>query len=326
MYLLLCTLQIEDVRFNRTKPYPMAQLGPIQICLGSTEQPSLFVFRTVPKSGSQSVSKFIKAWPNTVRCPSKHNRENFPRLSFAFVRHPYSRLVSGFHTIIVAMAHCKEGSNMYTAIGEQCDRLKRMSFWKRYAEMARESQFGSSYGRALVNFTRAEVLECFELFVQDTLSSIPHMGEKGRNGVEPLLHHVRSQTYFLSLRMRLRGMCRDPKAHYVCNPRYGFVGKLEELKEHYTAMLKHYAPTINDLAPVEANWTGESNRRELVLRDSQPERFVDQGGKLVEVPLCMLRVLRVLRVANVFFLTRRLYSTTGSLANVCAQTLNNEHH
>jgi hypothetical protein len=183
------------------------------------------------------------------------------------------------------MAHCKEGSYMYASIGEHCDRLKRMSFWKRYAELAVEPQFGFEYGRALVNFTHAEVLECFELFVQDTLLLVPQMAEKGRNGVEPLLHHVRSQTYFLSLRMRLRGMCSDQKAHYVCNPRYDFVGKLEELKEHFTAMMNHYAPKIVDLAPVAANWTEESTKQEFVLRDSQPERFVDQGGKLVEVKI-----------------------------------------
>jgi hypothetical protein len=186
---------------------------------------------------------------------------------------------------MVALANCKKGYNMYSNIGEHCDRLKAMPFWKRYAELAGEPQFGSIFGRALVNFTKEEVLECFELFVQDTLVSIPDIAEGGRNGVEPLLHHVRTQLYFLSLRMSMPRMCTNHKFNHICNPRYNFVGKLEDMEDHFTAMMEHYAPRIPDLAPVAAAWAQKSAMRDFAARDSQPERFVDRGGKLFEVTL-----------------------------------------
>ena len=100
---------MEDERWNRTLPYQGVQFPPTEVCLASIDETNGrlenvgsasvmltgCILRTVPKVGSQSLSRLLSSWPNATQC-TQARRDHQRPLVFAFVRHPYTRLVSGF--------------------------------------------------------------------------------------------------------------------------------------------------------------------------------------------------------------------------------------
>jgi len=77
-------------------------------------------------------SKLMSNWPLQTKCAPKEKRKRQVPLFVAFVRHPYSRLVSGFHTVMSFVADCKPGSRKWTDHGERCAMLRAMPWWQAY--------------------------------------------------------------------------------------------------------------------------------------------------------------------------------------------------
>ena len=301
---------IEDQIFGRDSPFPQGQCGPVEVCFGKKPNITNVVFRTIPKSGSQALSKLVKAWPGQVRCPQKKARHRSVQstIIFSFVRHPFSRLVSGFHTILSALVRCykeSQKSEMYVNIGSECDALKQQPFWAVYEQVRNSSQPGYYFGSIIappngvsqlllhpdhhsLAFLRAvDIRTVFERFVQDVLISSPGITissrESGRNGLEPLLHHVRSQMYFLSMKMTVKAHCPNPP--HICSPTLSFVGRLEELEDHLTTFFRHFGRNNMHLAKVGAEWEKGTVLRALASSDSQSKRYNFEGGRSFEAAI-----------------------------------------
>jgi hypothetical protein len=275
------------------------------------------VFRTIPKSGSQSISKLVSSWPNVTKCPRKEHRSK-PPFVFTFVRHPFSRLVSGFHTIMTMLGRMSTpGAPLFAALGKSSAALFQLPFWRAFEAMAGSSNkpvgiassntpasiAGNKQQPTGVDFlvstlSEEQVRHLFRLFVRDVLSvdgpllgsgsgggaDISNRSDLGvgvggdggggsgvggvgegvsggvrlwfRNGVDPVLHHIHSQTYFMGLRFVSRPACNNNRDHnnstgggdgssyrFVCSPRFNFVGRLEDTSSHLGLMLEHLAPT-----------------------------------------------------------------------------------
>jgi len=321
---------LEDVREGRDSPFPHAQLAPAQVCLsrGRKRAPLRVILRTVPKSGSQSLSKLLWAWPGIVTCPENDHggvgllhrveeahsghalyRPEAPRpLVFAFVRHPFSRLVSGFHTIMLSLSRLRPGTALWKVHGQgSALALLDLPFWKAFVALEKD----------ILSLTKDEICSLFSLFVSNVIGSVSGDGHRngtflesaprpiwlsaqirGRNGLAPILHHVFSQTYFLGLKMNATaGLCaEDQKA---CSPRLEFVGRLEEAEAHLAAMVDHFSLRNDstsrgrfggafDLVRGALRSQGQNESahlRKAAGRDTLAHRFVDEGGKLFEEAL-----------------------------------------
>ena len=304
----------EDVKFNRSQPFLAGQLGPQGTCLGQSQNYTNIVYRQIPKSGSQAISKLIKAFPGKLQCESKskpYGASVVPIL-FTFVRHPYSRLVSGFHTILTFMTECNPYKDLlkWNAHKKTCMKLQRLPFWLAFAAMSDTPYPHKPIG----NLTEDEVRLVFRLFVRDILDAPPVNNESGRNGLEPVMHHIHSQVrtsfpnapsiftftrrtphrlqmYFLGLRASFGNVCSGgrvtpPRGRVqVCNRPMNFVGKLEAIDKHAPLLLEFLArESPENLGPTLESWeTGDLAMHAAVSRDSQAERYVDLGGKLFEV-------------------------------------------
>ena len=197
----------EDMRYGRTAPHPRSQLAPLRVCFDHPLHANYTVevaLRMVPKAGSQTLSDRLKKWPGAAhRCRRRMRsagvgggpggvggvlvaRPAPPVLAFAFVRHPFSRLVSGFHTVLSSMVsgHAKPKAQ---------PALFRQPFYRALVA-GTDSSLGSGGGlQSLLQLTPPQVVKLFGLFVRDVLVAPPFSAESGHNGLDPILHHVHSQ-------------------------------------------------------------------------------------------------------------------------------------
>ena len=250
----------EDLRFGRTSPLQMPQMAGMLQCFAhnASEAAHALLFRQIPKSASSSVGSIlrslVKAGSNKEDgCnPERRKRqegisgthkfalkEALRKTAFTFVRHPFSRLVSGFHTILV-------GLTFHNIQSKPNERMRQMPFWQRYLTMnPRDNALNKtrlpSYFRFIGDpplsptaLTEDQVRELFVLFVADILVQPPAWHEQQGadtqpNGMAGSIHHVFSQMYFLSLRSRNGPFCTLPNASRprLCNPRVNFVGRVE---------------------------------------------------------------------------------------------------
>lgn len=202
----------EDARYGRTAPHPRSQLAPLRVCFDHPQHANHTVevaLRMVPKAGSQTLSDRLKKWPGAAhRCRRRMRgvggggpgvdsglaRPAPPVLAFAFVRHPFSRLVSGFHTVLSSMASGHATPKAQPA-------LFRQPFWLAYRALAgTDASVGSGGGlQNLLQLTPQQVVKLFGLFVRDALVAPPFSAESGRNGLDPIMHHVHSQVVDIAL-------------------------------------------------------------------------------------------------------------------------------
>ena len=148
----------------------------------------------------------------------------------------------------------------------------------------------------------------FAQFVDDVLGDDVLVTEFRGSCLAPILHHVLSQLFFLSLRApaelcslkistgfddkeRNTSCAQAPGGGGGCSLRIDFVGKLEETEDHWPILLRHLGLSDGRLplaSPLhgELRVTTSAAKKNPLLRvgeDPLAHRYVGSGGKLFEV-------------------------------------------
>ena len=113
-------MAIEDVRYGRSAPEPRARFERHRentVCFGRGDgggETAVVRFHSIPKCGSTATIRKLRTWPGGTACCRQHSvavdRDGTRRcaasaavlrpLAFTFTRHPFSRLVSAFQTVL----------------------------------------------------------------------------------------------------------------------------------------------------------------------------------------------------------------------------------